>query len=63
MLAGLHVLAAAQLDHQASFDASEIRDEFSDRMLSTELEAVHLLHAQCSPQKPFDIGRVASQLP
>jgi hypothetical protein len=52
----LEVLATIDLDDQLGFEAGEVGEEWSDGMLSAELEAGKLAVAQVAPDQPFCVG-------
>ena len=54
------MLAAVQLDDQQPFDAAEIDDVGTDRMLAAKLHA-QLMPAQTHPEPTLSVSLVAAQ--
>ena len=52
----LEVLPAIQLDDQHRFDAGEVCEASTDRMLTTKLVAVELAVAQRAPDRSLGVG-------
>jgi hypothetical protein len=57
------MLATIQLDDQLLFEADEIDDEFSDRLLASEFGPFDLPGTQSAPQHGFNPGCTLSKLP
>ena len=58
---GVEVLTTIHLDHPACFDASEVGEEWADRMLSAELPPCELSVAQGLPEGLFGVGGELAQ--
>src|SRR6185437_5369342 len=58
----VQMLRAVDLDDQPSFDACEIGDVASQRMLAAKAEAGQLAVAQARPEPMFRLGHVTTQL-
>jgi hypothetical protein len=56
------VLSTIDLDNQAEFWAEEIDDIAVDFDLAAKFEAIVLTGAKHTPQRPFGVGRVPTQL-
>ena len=56
----IFVLPAVQLDDQHAFDAAEIHDVRTERMLATELHA-QLIPAQMEPQATLSVSLFSTQ--
>jgi hypothetical protein len=63
VLSLVSVLATVDLDDQLALQADEVDDEWTQRLLATELVAQHLAPAQPGPQGPLGVGHVLAQLP
>ena len=59
----VRVLPAIELDDYLSFDAGEIGDVPSDRMLATEFEPVELPIPNTEPKTLFSLRQIQAQLP
>jgi hypothetical protein len=57
----LGMLATIHLYNQFRFQANEVQDVVSKRMLPTKLLAVHLTSTQISPQQLFRLSHIISQ--
>jgi hypothetical protein len=55
------VLPAVQLDDQHAFEAAEVDDVRTDRMLAAKLHA-QLMPAQAHPEPPLGVSFAAAQL-
>ena len=58
----IEVLAPIQLDNDCGFKADEIADIHAERMLPSEFEATQLSASQASPETPFSLRLIRTQL-
>jgi hypothetical protein len=56
----LAMLSTVGLDDAACFQADEIDDIRTDRLLPFELEALQTVRAQMEPEQPFAFGSILS---
>jgi hypothetical protein len=58
----LNVYRTIDFDHEAGLDAVKVNDEWTDRVLTSKLEALHAFPPYCLPKAFFRLGRLPSHL-